>query len=203
MSKEEFERLMIETYQENLEINKVPVNTENAPSVKGDGPYYHAGAVNYAHTWAFDHNPAYPNFGGSDCTNFVSQAIYEGGHIPMTYAKSGIGTSGWFYTDINNRAAAWVWAPSLYSFIVNNENPNFFDNGPKGYEVYGLSNVSQGDIILYDFSNQPYQQDHAVMLVTWSATQPLVAGHSPNVDYFPYNSFNYISRTYLLHITGY
>lgn len=61
-------------------------------------------AINYAHLWAYRRNPKYYNFDllGGDCTSFVSQCIYEGSGV-MNYKPD----FGWYYTNINKRAAAW------------------------------------------------------------------------------------------------
>lgn len=198
----DFREMMISANQERDEIG----NSHNFSLIfeqKLMGSYYAAGAVNYAHDWANSRNPEFYDFGNVDCTNFVSQALNKGVYIPMTAAQGGVGTSGWYYANVNNRAAAWTWAPSLYSYIINQENPNYFPGkGPKGYRVYGLSSVAEGDLIFYNIVDQPQVQDHAVIVVVWSVSQPLVAGHSPNVDYYPYDAFNY-SQTFLVHITGY
>lgn len=46
--------------------------------------YNRVGAVNYADAWAHDRNSNYPNFGAgcgcNDCTNYVSQALHNGGY---------------------------------------------------------------------------------------------------------------------------
>lgn len=192
---------MNHSLQKDLIESDIPYGLQDSQTM---GSYYSNGAVSYAHQWAYSRNPAYYNFGDYDCTNFVSQAMKVGGYIPMTTPLGGIGTAGWYYISATNRAAAWTWAPSLYSFIVNQENPVYFPGaGPKGYRVYGLSNVGVGDLIFYDFSDQPELQDHLVMVVSWSVSQPLVAGHSDNVDYYPYNAFNYIQQIFLIHITGF
>ena len=199
---EEFREVMIDGIQ-NADVveNKVDHNPSSGAVIQGS--YYAAGAVNYAHEWAYSRNPEFYDFGTVDCTNFVSQAMNRGGHIPMTAEQGGIGTSGWYYVNVNNRAVAWTWAPSLYNFIVNQENPTYFPGkGPKGYSAGGFSNLSPGDLIFYNIVNQPQIQDHVVMVVQWSAYQPLVAGHSPNVDYYPYDVFNY-SQAFLIHITGF
>jgi hypothetical protein len=202
LSVEEFREMMVNGFQIMDEVENQ--RSYNPPSDEVIlGSYYAAGAVNYAHKWANSRNPDFDDFGDVDCTNFVSQAMNRGGYIPMTAAQGGIGTSGWYYVNVNNKAAAWTWAPSLYNFVINQENPTYFPGkGPKGYRVYGLSNVLPGDLIFYNIVDLPQVQDHVVMVVEWSASQPLVAGHSDNVDYYPYNAFNY-SQTFLVHITGY
>lgn len=44
--------------------------------------YNRQGAVDYAHKYAYNNNLKYKYFDGADCTNFVSQCVYEGGEIP-------------------------------------------------------------------------------------------------------------------------
>ncbi|MCZ7550979.1 MAG: amidase domain-containing protein [Anaerolineales bacterium] len=85
-------------------------------------PYNYTGAVEYAHQWALSPNPAYYYFPEpwGDCTNFVSQAMYEGGGALMDFDdEHGIGMDGWYYNNVNDRAAAWVDVTRLYNFIVN------------------------------------------------------------------------------------
>ena len=43
------------------------------------GSFSHTAAAAYARRWALGTNPGFPRFAGNDCTNFVSQAMLEGG----------------------------------------------------------------------------------------------------------------------------
>ncbi len=74
------------------------------------GTYDRSGAVDYAHDWAYDRNPSYYDFENDrgDYTNFVSQAMHEGGGISETASGGGIGEPGWYYVDVYDRAAAWT-----------------------------------------------------------------------------------------------
>lgn len=56
--------------------------------------YYRQKAIQYAEKWAFSRNPKYHNFDavGGDCTNFISQCLYEGCKV-MNYTKD----VGWYY----------------------------------------------------------------------------------------------------------
>ncbi len=70
-------------------------------------------AIDYAYTWSISggtsRNPAYPDFGADDCTNFISQAMHAGG-----FAKSGSGdgckhedTSTKWYVNANPSPPLW------------------------------------------------------------------------------------------------
>lgn len=52
--------------------------------------YNRSDAVRYAKLWAPNHNPFFPNYGGLDCTNFVSQCLWSGGW-PMIALPGGMG----------------------------------------------------------------------------------------------------------------
>lgn len=97
-------------------------------------------AISYAYAWAinggYSRNPAYPDFGIDDCTNFISQALYAGG---FSQIGSGDGckyeatTTEW-YVEYNsspswtcvgdNRnwewATSWSVAPDFRTYLVNN-----------------------------------------------------------------------------------
>jgi len=127
-------------------------------------PYNRIGAVSYAHIWYQDFNPNYFNFTdlGGDCTNFVSQAIHDGGGAIMSIVENpGIGTSGWYYNNVNERASAWTDVSELFKFLVTEKN--FYITGPEGseklqYEVY------EGDIIQFDWGSDD-SWDHSAIIV--------------------------------------
>jgi len=159
-------------------------------------PYNRDGAVSYAHTWATAprpyHDPPYHDFTdeGGDCTNFVSQAIHEGGGALMVFDdEQGIGMDGWYYNNVNDRAAAWLDVTRLYNFIVN--EVYFWDAGPEGCDAV-IDQASRGDVIQYDWQNDG-SWDHSVMIVLsqYDPTYHWVAGHSPDVDGYPYTHFIY------------
>lgn len=81
-------------------------------------PYDRARAVEYALKHAKSYNPVYPDYNSGDdalpwgdCTNFVSQAIYEGGNASM-FIPSPLpdpntnGQSGWYFLNDMQRASA-------------------------------------------------------------------------------------------------
>lgn len=89
--------------------------------------YDRTGAVIYAqnHAAAEKYNRDYPNYDDGnhgDCTNFVSQALYEGGHVTMYIPPGSIpppspdGQIGWYLLNDTQRATDWNWVDGLYSF---------------------------------------------------------------------------------------
>ena len=160
------------------------------------------GAVNYAlaHIAPEDYNPNYPNYDDGehgDCTNYVSQAIYEGGWASMAYCDPEIhsycnpeegSTSGWYYTDPTHRASAWNDVGQFYTFIVN-ESPSLFNEGPEGCETT-VDNLMLGDVIQYEQEGDNIW-DHAVIVVDIIGGTPYVASHSENIGPVPYTHFDW------------
>lgn len=111
-------------------------------------------AIEYAEKWAYSRNPKYYNFDavGGDCTNFISQCIYEGCHI-MNYTKD----MGWYYIDGNHKSPSWSGVDFLYQFLVNNKGV-----GPYGREGK-IEDVEEGDIIQLSFDGNKFA--HTLIIV--------------------------------------
>ena len=161
-------------------------------------------AVVYAQKWALDRNPDYFDFNdiGGDCTNFVSQALYIGGGIPQTALEEGIGQPGWFYEDINTRAAAWTEVNFLYDLLLFG---HFWEGGPEGKEVETESYLYEGDLIQFKWDKNEIW-NHSVIVVAVQQQSagyyPLVASHSDDTDNYPFAYYDY-GETRFLHINGY
>ncbi len=151
-------------------------------------------AVAYAHKWAYGRNPKYYNFDGigGDCTNFISQVIFEGCHV-MNYN----GDLGWYYNSVNDRSPSWTSVEFLYRFLVNNKGV-----GPYGIKT-GVENITLGDIIQLKFCADTF----AHSLVVVSAGSPasldniLIATHTFNSDNRPLKSYTW-SDIRFIHILG-
>jgi len=172
----------------------IPSAVLSLPDDASTHAYDWDGAVSYAHKYATNPNPNYFYFTGEvyggDCTNFVSQAIYEGGNASMAYSvDEGIGTVGWYYTDVNHRASAWVDVTKLHEFITQYW---VWPEGPEGSEV-SQTEASPGDLIQMDWTNDGVW-DHSVIIVL-SEDDGLgnrlhwVAGHSDDVDNEPFTTY--------------
>ncbi len=170
--------------------------------------YNRQGAVDYAHQWSIasrPYNPDYYDFTelGGDCTNFVSQAIFEGGEIEMVFGSvHDIGTSGWYYYDISDRAMAWTWVDSLYDFIVDEQD--IWGNKLIGYEV-DVKDALAGDIMQFNWGADNIW-NHSVLIISSENNKPnnllLVAGHSPDVDNYPHTAMLYSDAFRFIHISS-
>ncbi len=157
--------------------------------------YDRTGAVNYANAHAYNYNPDYPNYDdGShgDCTNFVSQAIYEGGNASMAIpdplpAPSPGGQLGWYLLNETQRATDWNDVSGFYDFVTH---PYVWDEGPEGCGVT-IDDLMPGDVIQYGDGTTWY---HAVIVVEINDGIPYVASHSPNISPVAYNRFDYFGN---------
>lgn len=164
-------------------------------------PYNYSGAIAYAHRWATaqpPYNTAYKDYTneGGDCTNFVSQAIHEGGNAPMAYwDQHGFiePPAGWywFWRSPGDRSSSWTGVQPLFDFITH---PDKSPLGPEGCAVQQYQ-AYPGDLIQYDWT-QDNVWDHSVIVVSEIQTgqsqwYDYVAGHTPDVDNYPYTDFHY------------
>lgn len=116
--------------------------------------YDRSKAIKYAEKWAYDRNPRYYNFDavGGDCTNFVSQCIYEGSQV-MNYTKD----FGWYYINGNNKSPSWSGVEFLYHFLINNRGV-----GPFGHEIE-KEEIKIGDIVQLSFDGDKFV--HSLLVV--------------------------------------
>ena len=135
-------------------------------------------AVEYAKRWAFSRNPAYADFDGlgGDCTNFISQCVFASG-APMNFTRD----VGWYYRDLNDRAAAWTGVEFFYRFLTDNKGV-----GPFG-SVIPLSAAETGDVIQLGDDTGFY---HSLLVVDVLDGQPYVAAHTS--DAFERPLFSYM-----------
>lgn len=183
-----------------IDEGMIETTTCNLPVDQSTYPYNNNGAVEYAHQWATaarPYNPKYYDFtdDGGDCTNFVSQALYEGGGALMI----GSGTYGWYYNDRYDHSPSWTDVQFLYDFVIE-PGYLYWDAGPEGCDTV-IDQAERGDIIQYNWKENQQgtpdpndeEWDHSVMIVLsqYEPTFHWVAGHSPDVDGYPYTNFIY------------
>ncbi len=160
-------------------------------------PYDRAGAVAYAHHWAYGRNPRFYDYErlGGDCTNFASQCLYAGGGV-MNFVRD----FGWYYVDPNQKAPAWTGVEYLFQFLTR-EQPSA---GPAAVEG-GPEDMMPGDIIQLSFDGQRFA--HSPVVVVGGTERPdrtlqlLVAAHSHDCDNRPLHTYPFQKARYL-HITG-
>lgn len=92
--------------------------------------YNRTGAIAYAAAWCNGHNPNYVDYDNdnnantSDCANFVSQCMYEGGGMPMKYSTDRNRYDSWYYQTpggpLTSKTGSWAGAESLRLFVKYN-----------------------------------------------------------------------------------
>ncbi|MEK6752199.1 MAG: amidase domain-containing protein [Chloroflexota bacterium] len=159
--------------------SNLPVNTTTHPYLRDD-------AVEYATSHINDYNPNYPDYNSGDdalpwgdCTNFVSQAIYEGGDASMAIPSilpqpSTDGQVGWYLLNGLQHASAWSDVNKLHEFIVDPISiPTAgWTEGPEGCDA-GFFDLMLGDVIQYDWTGDGFW-DHAVIVVDFVDSTPIV-----------------------------
>ena len=132
--------------------------------------YNRSGAIAYAQQWWNSHNPAYPFYnsdGHTDCANFVSQCMHEGGEMPMKSTTTGNNYDSWYYYGSGNRSSSWTGAQSLRLFIKYNT----VGYPRMGYTFLSNSQVGQlqaGDLVFAlnnDGSSKANRTAHHVAIV--------------------------------------
>ncbi len=153
-------------------------------------PYDRTSALEYAKRWVFSRNPSYYDFSkiGGDCTNFVSQCLFNGCKV-MNHTKN----IGWYYVSPDNRAPAWTAVEPFYNFILNNKN-----KGPFGI-LTDFNGLEIGDfIILRRYDDVLY---HNTVVTGFDGNIPLVSAHTFDVHQRPVVSYN--AKAFLcIHVTG-
>lgn len=192
-------------------------NLSSLPADSSSHAYDRAGAVEYALKYVYNYNPNYPSydvddFPWGDCTNFISQSIYEGGnasmHIPnIPPPISDGGQSGWYLLNDWQRATDWNWVDGFYSFVTNYGSP---DEGPEGYLLLETndftvpSGLMIGDIIQFEKFEEPINDqsyDHAVIVVGFADNGlPFIASHSEDRAYEPYTIYYPWESVRFIHI---
>ncbi len=160
-----------------LESSHASIATEFSCNFGADAsshPYDRNAAVAYAQGHALSYNPNYPDYTGEilggDCTNFISQSIYEGGNASMWKPPGPLpppsdqGQSGWYLLNDKQRASAWNHVGgspdtyAFYDFVIENGVSDYIDEGPEGCVMtYSspeelaeqLNQIMAGDVIQY------------------------------------------------------
>ena len=140
------------------------------------GAYSHGGAVNYANTYWQNYNSQFQAY-SDDCTNFVSQALWQGGGHPfagspnnLVYNNDGqwwVGTGG-SLTYGSTRTFSWSVADDLDRYL-NGADPGSSTNEyqlPPQQGTYSPNDIVAGDPIFYHWNvNQPGPLNHAAIQV--------------------------------------
>lgn len=190
LTKAEMMQINRSNYQEWLEQKqKYSTNAGQRNELMSGHSINRQGAHDYAYQYWEDYNDDFFDFvlveEGSDCANFVSQALREGGDVgETTHAPD---RSGWWYVDgiSLQYATAWSGAHWFYNFAVNQQ---WQDGGPEGSMVSNVFSLSKGDTILYEGSGDYWKWDHIVIVMYSTYPWVFVNGHDPDQNYYPYQN---------------
>lgn len=91
--------------------------------------YNRSDAAEYAQDYAKSYNPNYPNYNnmGGDCTNFVSQCVYDGG-MPMRVGS----TDAYWYYNSSGRSPSWAGADYFMRHWTKVRSSSYYG---RAYEV--------------------------------------------------------------------
>jgi hypothetical protein len=134
--------------------------------------YYSQGAANYADYWAKGRNGNYPSF-GSDCTNFVSQAVHEGGGYSyigrnQSTTDNHLWWVSWSSTSGFRYSNSWIRVQDFYEFLILDYPGGWYQGTAPGTATYYWTpdTVVTGDVLFYDWDNNGIK-DHASIQVGW------------------------------------
>ena len=147
--------------------------------------YNRNASVQYALKWAFGRNPKYYNYNklGGDCTNFISQCLFEG-IGQMNYRKI-----GWYYKDANRKSSSWAGVEFLYEFLINNKY-----EGPKGKEI-SVNELQVGDLIQLSFDGNVY--GHSLIVTKLENNKIYVSTHTIDAKDRELSTYNFKKIRYI------
>jgi len=174
----------------NLRTHQAPNKDQSLDEPKTSvmsGSYNRSGAVAYAYKYVYDYNDKYKPM-EADCTNFVSQVMYEGGGIPMVDAwwRPYFDKDDWYYYqneagyDDDEWSWSWVKAESLFWHIHDR---------PLGEIAPYDTDLKLGDIVQFDFDHDGEIDHSSVVTKIDSSGERYVTYHTTDtkdkpLDYF-------------------
>lgn len=154
-------------------------------------------AASYAKQYANSPNPDYPVF-GEDCTNFVSQCVYDGG-MPMLVGGT---DAHWYLYNKDQRSPSWAGADYFMRHWTKVRSSSYYG---RAREVliytrdYILENrnavgnsIAVGDVVLY-LNGADSRAYHANIISTkYSMGSPIIFYCSHNAPAKDYDWYVYI-----------
>ncbi|MFZ5920833.1 MAG: amidase domain-containing protein [Chloroflexota bacterium] len=210
--KAETEADILETIKRNYEMQSGTIAPESdtlptsdilADPMLATYVYNRTAAKNYSDKWysgtgpvpAFIRNlagwdPSYPTrycrYADVDCTNFVSQAIFQGTRLtssqPSYFNPDYTHYGDWWYykfSSIVDGSQPWVSTGNLFDFLTTNKR-----RGPFG-KTTTLCGLSQGDIVFMKNSAYIWQHAVTVSVIAGTCQNPgsiIVNSHNPDIQ---------------------
>lgn len=156
-------------------------------------------AATYADTWWNSINSTYHQEPNNDCTNFASQAIYEGTNHTMSNPDNY--NTKWYYDFYTHSGSyPWVNVGGIFTFLTTNTG-----KGPYGYNSGAyLCNLGKGSIVTMKQSGV-WKHTVVVALISGDCHIPsstLVDAHTTNRYHYPLSSYSGYTW-YAITISGY
>ena len=160
--------------------------------------YNGSDAASYAKQYANGYNPAYPVF-GADCTNFVSQCVYDGG-MPMLVGGT---DAHWYIYNEDERSPSWAGADYFMRHWTKVRSSGYYGRArevliySKDYILQNRNTVGNsiavGDVVLY-LDGVDSKAYHANIISTkYSMGSPMVFYCSHNNPALDYDWFAYVN----------
>jgi hypothetical protein len=188
-----------EAQKEQSGIAASPTHDMEGRAIASTYSYNRTAAANYADTYWSNYNPQYGVEPDTDCTNFVSQAIYEGTSHTMSYPNNYY--TDWYY-DFYTKSGSlpWVRVDPHYTFLTTNTG-----RGPYGSISY-VCYMAKGDVIQLYASGQGWFHEVIVTQVInsgdcWDERNIRVNSHTTDRYHYPLNFYSAYSKRYI-HING-
>ncbi len=146
----------------------------------GGGSLGNAGVAAWAHSHAYTPSNEKDNRFPDDCTDFVSDALYYGGHFRMVY------THGYHGMPVNtaNNSYWFMWDETRWSNSWSVAHASYQRQQQLGaWFVSERADMAPGDIVYGDMvnsSSSSSQIDHAGILYSLNGNNLWVAQHSHN-----------------------
>ena len=165
--------------------------------------YNRSKAASYARTYAMSYNPNYPNYGypngNGDCTNFVSQCVYDGG-MPMLVGGT---DAHWYIYNEDERSPSWAGADYFMRHWTKVRSSGYYGRArevliySKDYILQNRNTVGNsiavGDVVLY-LDGVDSKAYHANIISTkYSMGSPMVFYCSHNNPALDYDWFAYVN----------
>jgi hypothetical protein len=118
--------------------------------------YSPGAAVNYAYSYWSNYNSSWRSY-GNDCTNFISQAVYQGGW-PYDETGSRTASDTWYYGMFTGTTSySWAGAHNWYQFT---------NQSGRAFIATYFSDMLTGDILQADWGPTPDGTVNHTMIVT-------------------------------------
>ncbi len=144
--------------------------------------YERVKAIRYAELWWNEYNPIFPAL-NDDCTNFISQCLFNG-RLAMT--KSANRTIGWWYQFEHPFSSepwsnSWTLSSLLFHYLTHHVG---------AVRLSAAKELKMGDVIFYDWDGTGRFHHSAIVTDFDEYGDPVVNAHSDASYHRPYTYFD-------------